>query len=570
MPTYAQAERPIAITTPLGKDVLLLNGFRGHETISQLFAFQLDLLAEATADIKFDKILGQNVTLEMRLVNEDKRYFNGIVQRFSQGGRTDADFIHYTADVVPKIWLLTKSVRSRIFQHLSIPDILKKVFAGYDVSYEITAVFKPRDYCVQYRESDFDFASRLMEEEGLYYFFKHSAGGHQMVITDNSTPTIAGQSTIIYEELQGGVREDVRVMGWEKSQELRSGEYTLWDHSFELPAKNLEAKQKTVESVTVGKVTHKFKVGVNDSLEIYDYPGGYAQRFDGTDAGGSPQPAQVQNIFDDSARTAKIRMEQETVAGLEIRGKSNCGQFTAGNKFTLTRHFNADGQYLLTRLEHDAHLGGNYRSDAVLPFRYENQFICTPSALRFRPQRLTRRPVIASIQTALVVGPAGEDVFVDRYGRVKVQFYWDREGKKDPQSSCWVRVAQIWAGKGWGSFFWPRIGHEVVVSFEEGDPDQPLIVGSVYNAENPPYFRLPAMKKFAGIKSATEHGNSQENFNGIVFVDEDGKEHMALHSERHMVINAEYDISYTTGRHHAERVPGARTQTVGRLPGSPG
>jgi type VI secretion system secreted protein VgrG len=568
MPTYGQADRPIAITTPLGKDVLLLNGFRGHETISQLFHFQLDLLAESTTDIKFDKILGQSATVEMRLVNDAQRHINGIVKRFSQGGRTDADFIHYSAELVPKVWLLTKSVRSRIFQHLSIPDILKKVFAGFDVTYEIATVFKARDYCVQYRESDFDFASRLMEEEGIYYFFKHTAGGHQLVVTDHSAPVIPGQSTVVYEELQGGVREDVRILGWEKSQELRAGECTLWDHSFELPTKNLEARQKTVESVTVGKVTHKLKAGGNENLEIYDYPGGYAQRFDGTDKGGSPQPAEIQNIFEDSTRTVKIRMEQETVAALDIRGKSNCGQFNAGHKFTLTRHFNADGQYLLTRLEHDAQLGGNYRSDAVLPFRYENQFTCIPAALRYRPQRLTRRPAIAGIQTAMVVGPAGEEVFVDRYGRVKVQFYWDREGKKDPQSSCWLRVAQIWAGKGWGGFFWPRIGHEVVVSFEEGDPDQPLIVGSVYNGDNPPPFQLPAMKNFAGIKSASVHGNARENYNGVVFVDEKGKEHLAIHSERHLVFNAEYDTSYTSGRHIGQRVPGARTTTVGRLPGT--
>ena len=567
MPTYGQADRPIAITTPLGKDVLLLNGFRGQETISQLFSFELELLAEATADIKFDKILGQTATLEMRLVNDEKRYFNGMIRRFSQGGRTDVDFIHYRAELVPKIWLLTKNVRSRIFQHLSIPDILKKVFAGFDVTYEITTTFKPRDYCVQYRESDFDFASRLMEEEGIYYFFKHTASGHQLVVTDHSTPTIPGQSsTIIYEEVAGGVREDVRVLGWEKSQELRSGEYTLWDHCFELPAKNLESKQKTVETVTVGKVTHKLNVGGSDKLEIYDYPGGYAQRFDGTDASGGPQPAQIQNIFEDSTRTAKIRMEQETVAGLDIRGKSNCGQFTAGYKFTLTRHFNADGPYLLASVEHDAHLGGNYRSDAVLPFRYENQFTCIPATLRFRPQRVTRKPVIASIQTAMVVGPAGEEIFVDRYGRVKVQFYWDREGKKDPQSSCWLRVAQIWAGKAWGGFFWPRIGHEVVVTFEEGDPDQPLIVGSVYNGANLPPFKLPDAKNYGGIKSATVHGNASDNYNGLLFLDEKGSEHLAIHSERHLVINAEYDVSYTMGRHHGEKVPAGKTLTVGRLP----
>jgi type VI secretion system secreted protein VgrG len=570
MPTYTQAERPLAITTPLGKDVLLLIGFRGHEAISQLFGFQLDLLAEAQSEVRFDRILGQNVTVELRLLNQETRYFNGLVKRFSQGARDDAHFIHFRAEVVPKPWLLTKKVRSRIFQHLSVPDILRQVLAELDVTYEFSGTYQPRDYCVQYRESDFDFASRLMEEEGIFYFFKHTDSSHPMVVTDASKqhPTVAGQSNVIYEELTGGEREDMRITVWEKTQELRSGECTLWDHCFELPGNHLEAKQRTLDSVAVGKVTHKLQVGGNDQLEIYDFPGAYAQRFDGIDHHGAPRRQDLQEIFRDKERTVKLRMEQEQALSLEIGGAGNCGQFLPGHKFTLKRHFDADGQYLLTRVEHEAQLGGNYRGDEALPFSYENRFGCIPVALPYRPQCVTREPVIAGIQTATVVGPAGEEIFCDKYGRIKVQFHWDREGKMDGDSSCWLRVAQVWAGKGWGAFFWPRIGHEVVVVFEEGDPDQPLIIGSVYNAQNMPAFRLPAAKKFGGIKSATVQGTPKKNFNGLLFVDEKGKEHLALHSERHMVINTEFDTSYTTGRHIGQRVPGARTTTVGRLPGT--
>ncbi|MBZ5592394.1 MAG: type VI secretion system tip protein VgrG [Acidobacteriia bacterium] len=567
MPKYTQADRPLAITTPLGKDSLLLTRIRGHEAVSQLFHFQLDLLAEAETQIRFDRILGQNVTVELRIANDEKRYFNGLVKRFSQGARDDASFVHFRAEVVPKLWLLTKKVRCRTFQHLSAPDILRQVFTGLDVTYELVAAnYHPRDYCVQYRESDFDFASRLMEEEGIYYFFKHTDGNHQMVVTDASSPVVAGQSTVIYEEAVGGVRPEMRVTAWDKTQELRSGEYTLRDHCFELPASHLEAKQKTVDSVTVGKVTHKLNVGGNDQLEIYDYPGGYAQRFDGIDRGGAPKQQDLKHIFADRDRTIRIRMEEEQAASLDIRGASDCGNFTAGHKFTLQRHFDANGAYFLTGVEHHAHLSG-YRSDETPEFSYENQFTCIPAALRYRPQRVTPRPQIAGIQTATVVGPAGEEIFCDRYGRVKVQFHWDREGKKNADSSCWVRVSQVWAGKGWGAFFWPRIGHEVVVTFEEGDPDQPLIIGSVYNAENMPPFRLPGAKKYGGFKSSSVHG-AKQNFNGIMFVDEKGKEHLSIHSERFLVMNAEFDRSYTTGRHQAERVPGARTLTVGRLPGT--
>lgn len=565
MPTYTQADRPLKITTPLGKDVLLLTGFRGHEATSRLFSFQVDLLAEAQREIRFDRILGQNVTAELVLPGEDKRYFNGIVKRFSQDARDDT-FLHFHAELVPKFWLLTKKVRSRIFQHLSVPDILRKVLSGLDFTYEISGTYYERDYCVQYRESDFDFASRLMEEEGIYYFFKHADGSHQMVVTDNASPTVPVQPNVIYEEVYHGVVPEMRVRSWEKIQELRSGEYTLWDHCFELPGKHLEASQKTLESVTAGKVTHKLSVGGNDQLEIYEYPGGYAQRFDGVDRSGAPRPQDLKRIYEDRDRTVKVRMEQEAVAALEIRGASDCGHFAPGHKFTLQRHFDANGPYVLTGIEHDAHLSG-YRSEEPPEFHYENHFTCIPGALRYRPQRLTSKPVIAGIQTATVVGPEGEEIFCDKYGRVKVQFHWDREGKKDANSSCWVRVSQLWAGKNWGAFFWPRIGHEVVVTFEDGDPDQPLIIGSVYNAENMPAFALPALKELGGIKSASVRGTAGQNFNGILMYDEKGHEHIAIHSERHLELHIELDQRTHSGRHKGERVSGASVLTVGRMPG---
>ena len=571
MPDYTQAERPLSITTPLGKDILLITRLRGQESISRLFNFQLDLLAEVASDIRFDKILGQTVTVEMHLLDGKKRYFNGLVTRFSQGAREER-FIRYRAEIVPKIWLLSKKVRSRIFQHLTVPEIIHQVLTGFDVSHAIQGTYYQRDYCVQYRESDFDFISRLMEEEGIYYFFNHSNDTHQMKVTDipNQHPSVAGQTNVICDEVSGGEREDMRITAWEKTQELRSGEYTLWDHSFELPGKNLQVKEKTIESVAVGKVTHKLNIGGNDQLEIYDYPGGYAQRFDGIDPNGGTRPQDLKDVFRDSERTTRIRMEQEEVQTLALEGKSNCGNFNAGYKFNLERHFNGDGPYLLTRVEHDARMEGNYQTGEFDKFDYQNNFSCVPFALSYRPQRVTPRPVISGNQTATVVGPQGEELFTDKYGRVKVQFHWDREGKKDASSSCWIRVAQIWAGKGWGAFFWPRIGHEVVVIFEEGDPDQPIIVGSVYNAENMPWFELPKCNMFDGIKSSSVRGQAGKNYNALIFVDKKDQEHLSVHSERHMVFNAEFDKTFRVGRHQGEKVPGARTLTVGRLPGGGG
>ncbi len=568
MPSYKQADRPIKITTPLGEDILLITGLSGHEEISHLFDFKVTLVADTANEVQFDKIIGQGVTVEMRLLDNTKRYFNGIVTRFSQASR-DQNFTHFKAEFVPKLWLLSKKVRSRIFQQLSIPDILKQVLTGLDVSYDLTGTYYPRDYCVQYRESDFDFVSRLMEEEGIYYFFKHSDGSHQMMVSDNITkhPVVPGQSSCIYEEASGDVSTDMRVLAWEKTQELRAGECTLWDHYFELPGNHLEAKEKTIGAVTVGKVTHKLNVA-NDQLELYDYPGCYAQRFDGVDPSGGDRPSDIQHIFEDRVRTVRLRMEQEEVRGLRIDGRSDCGQFLPGHKFTLERHFDADGSYLLTRVEHEAS-DSAYLSDQhdTGVFSYKNRFTCIPEALRYRPQRVTPRPKIAGMQTATVVGPSGEEIFVDKYGRIKVQFHWDREGKLDANSSCWLRVAQVWAGKGWGAFFWPRIGHEVVVIFEEGDPDQPLIIGSVYNAANMPPFKLPLRKKLGGIKSCTVGGTPSEEFNGVIFFDEQGHEHLAIHSERNLSMHAEFDKRFHSGRHKGERVPGFSVTTVGRIPG---
>jgi type VI secretion system secreted protein VgrG len=565
MPGYSQEDRPLILTTPLGKDVLLVISFRGHESISQLFDFEIDMHAERGTKIPFDQILGQTVTLEMRLMNGDKRYFNALVKEFTQG-RRDERFVSYRASLTPKLWLLTKKVRSRIFQHVTVPDILNAVLTGMDVTYALSATYFPRDYCVQYGESDFHFVSRLMEEEGIYYFFKHSDGSHQMVVTDlpSKHPTVPGQSRVIYEEVIGEDRTDMRVTGWEKTQTIRAGEFTAWDYCFELPDKNLEAIEKTIPTVTVGQVTHKLHVGGNDQLEIYQYPGGYAQRFDGINKGGAPQPQDLSNIFPDRARTVRIRMEQEEVQSIHIQGTSDCGQFTAGHEFTLDGHFDADDKYLLTRVEHAA-TQEHYRSQDTEPFTYENHFSCIPDGLSYRPQQTLQKPVIAGLQTAVVTGPPGEEIFVDKYGRVKVQFHWDREGKKNADSSCWLRVAQVWAGNSWGAFFWPRIGHEVVVIFEEGDPDKPLIVGSVYNHDNMPWFKLPKNKQLAGFKSASVSGTANHNYNGIVFNDEKGMEHLSIHSEHNLSLNSEKDKMIHAGASKGERVGVASIFTVGKI-----
>jgi type VI secretion system secreted protein VgrG len=546
MPNYTQANRAMKVTTPLGPDTLLVVGLTGHEGLSQLFSFQLDLLAENTKDIAFDKLLGQPVSVSLAMPGGKTRTFNGICSRFSQGGR-DNTFTAYRLEMVPALWLLTRRAQSRIFQQLSVPDILKKVLTGLDVSWEIQGTFQPRDYCVQYRETDFNFASRLMEEEGIYYFFKHE-GGHKLVVanTPQSHPDLSQGAKLIYDELTGGKRPEDRIFSWEKVQELRPGKVTLWDHCFEKPHKHLEAEKTIQDSVAAGKVTHKQALGPNAPLEIYDFPGEYAQRFDGVSRGGGEQPAEIEKIFDDNKRTVGIRMQQETVPGLVIHGSSTCRHLVAGHKFTLERHWSADGPYVLTGVQHSATTSLDYRSDGQAEFWYQNSFTCIPFAQPYRPQRTTPKPFVQGTQTAVVVGPSGEEIFTDKYGRVKVQFHWDRQGKNNQESSCWVRVGQPWAGKRWGAFFWPRIGQEVIVDFLEGDPDQPIIVGSVYNADQmPPYLgkgpdsKHPDDNKLTGVKSNTTKGG--KGFNEWRFDDTKDKEQIFIHAERDTDTRVKHD-----------------------------
>jgi type VI secretion system secreted protein VgrG len=559
------------VKTPLGDDVMLLVGFSGQEGISQLFHYRLDLLVEHTKKgekpvpraIAIDDLLGKSITIEMLLPGDQKRYFNGICNRIGQGEMNET-FTTYYMEVVPKLWLLTRTARCRIFQppESSVPQILKKVLKGIDIEDKIQGTFHPRDYCVQYRETDFNFLCRTMEEEGIYYYFTHDDGNHKLVLANTPAghPDLPGDSEIQYEDVAAGTREDDRIYDWSKQQELRSGKYTLWDYCFEKPDSHLDASTEIQANVDVGEETHKLKVGDNGQMEIYDYPGEYAQRFDGIDKGGGEKPADIEKIFEDNARTTGIRMQQEAVGSLLIQGASNVRHLVAGHKFTLTEHINANGEYVLTGVSHSARAADYLSSDGE--FSYSNTFTCIPSGLPYRPQRNTPKPVVPGTHTAVVVGPAGEEIFTDKYSRVKVQFHWDREGKKDAGSSCWVRVATLWAGTQWGMIHIPRIGQEVVVDFLEGDPDQPIIVGSVYNAAHMPPYGLPDNKTQSGIKTRSSLGGSPDNFNEIRFEDKKGSEQLFIHAEKNQDIEVENDETHWVGHDRTKTIDHDETTLV--------
>ena len=551
---FLEANRYLYLTTPLGDDKLLLRSFEGDEALSRLFSFELEMEAENTTTVDFDKLIGQKVSFGVQGADPSltPRHFHGIVVEMVQEAR-GTHLTSYSMTVAPEIWKLSCKYRSRIFQHTKIPDLLKQLFTGFDAAYEIQGTFEEREYIVQYQESDLDFASRLMEEEGIYYFFKFTKGAHKLVLANmpQSHLDLPGGAQIIFEAVEGGERDDERITSWTKEQHWGSGKYTLWDHHFQLPHKKLDAEQIVMDSVQAGKVTHKLKLGGNEEMEVYENPGRYAQRFDGIDRAGGEKAADLQKIFEDNKRTTGIRMQQEETPTILIHGESNHWQLTPGYKFTLQRHFNADGPYVVTSVSHEAGEGG-FHSGEEEQEHYSNSFDCIPYALKFTPPCITERPIVSGPQSALVVGPPGEEIFTDKYGRVKVQFHWDREGQNNADSSCWLRVSTSWAGQKWGSIHIPRIGQEVIVSFLEGDPDRPLVIGSVYNADMMPPYDLPGNKTQSGIKSRSSKGAGSANYNEIMFEDLKGSELIRTHAEKDQLVEVENDR--TVKVHHDESI----------------
>lgn len=510
---YTQMGRLLNINTPLGEDVLLLISFTGVEQISGLFSFDLEMSSTSDA-IDPTQIVGSNVSIAMRLVDDTFRYFNGFVSRFLYIGSDDR-IHHYRARIVPWLWFLTRTTDCRIFQSKTVPQIVEQVFTDlgftdFDDS-GITGSHPALDYCVQYRETDFNFISRLLEQEGIYYFFRHENGKHTLVMADqNDAFQDCPENNVEFTQ----EADFNHIIAWEHCYEFRSGRYSQTDYNFETPSMNLLTSENTV-----------LKLNGVSQFDLYDFPGAYGKKSDG-DA------------------LAKVRMEEDEASYDTVVGLSRCRTFYAGGKFTLTKH--ASNQevgktYVVATVEHRAKLAGAYTTGATGGGQvgYQNSFTCIPATATYRPRRTTPKPVVKGVQTAVVVGPAGEEIYTDKYGRVKVQFFWDREGNMDEKSSCWLRVSQTWAGNGWGSMFIPRIGHEVIIDFIEGDPDRPLITGRVYNAEAMPPYPLPDHGTMSTVKSYSSKGGG--GFNEIRFEDKKGDEQVFIHGEKNQDIRIKND-----------------------------
>jgi type VI secretion system secreted protein VgrG len=532
---HAQEGRLISLTTPLGEDVLLLAGFSGHEAISRLFSFHLDLLTEQ-GPIDFTQIIGKNVTISVAQPDNTQRYFNGMVSHFAQSG-SDTNFIHYQMEVVPWTWMLTRYADCKIFHNKKVGDILEQVFQdrGFqDYNLSLNGGYSPLEYCVQYRETDFNFISRLMEQNGIFYFFQHEKGKHTMVIADSSSihEPCPGQESAGYNLMGGGLETDDVVNTWNIEQELRTGKYTLTDYNFKTPSASLLATESTI-----------YSVGGNASFEIFDYPGEYTTRGDGS-------------------AFAKLRMQEDEAGHLVAHGSSVCRAFTSGYKFDLVDHYqdSMNASYVLTEIQHIASVGETYSGSGGGNDNYSNHFTCIPETVPFRPARLTPKPFVQGPQTAVVVGKSsdvgdgddggggdGEEIWVDKYGRVIVLFPWDRAGK----CSCRVRVSQDWAGQGWGAITIPRVGQEVIVSFLEGDPDRPIITGRVYNADQTVPYPLPDNQTRSTFKTRSTKYGGTDNYNELRFEDKKGDEQIFLRGEKDFDTRLKNDIREWVGNNRS-------------------
>ena len=539
-----QEHRFLAIGTALGPDKLMISRFSMTEHAGRLFKIEAELASEDFA-IKFDDIVGTNATIRLTTPKGGTRYFNGCVGRFVQA-ETHGRHASYRATLVPWLWFLTRTADCRIFQKKKVPDILEEVFKAQgfnDYKLSLTGTYREWEYCVQYRETDFNFVSRLMEQEGIYYYFTHEDGKHTVVLADSPSAhsPFEGYETLIYRPPTARQEEHAEtVTDWVLEQEVEPGTCVLADFDF----KNPQAPVVTNANISRQHAASTF--------EIYDYPGDFERR-------------------DEGEAYAKRRIEELQALHEIVHAQTTVRGIGPGYKFTLKGHPRDDQNrdYLVTTAAYHAEVSGyESQAGAAKGDFFTCNFSALPAASPFRSPRITPKPLIQGPQTAMVVGKQGEEIDTDEFGRVKVQFHWDRYGKADENSSCWVRVSQAWAGKSWGAIYTPRIGQEVIVEFLEGDPDRPIITGRVYNADTKVPYALPANKTMSTLKSNSSKGG--KGFNEIRFEDKKGDEQIFIHGEKNVDIRIKNDTYEWIGndRHliitndQVEKVQNNREETV--------
>ncbi len=499
---------PMTLTTAVGTD-LLFKAMDATEELGRLFEFKVEAQAEIGTTIDPVTLLGKPACVALQIPGDKTRHFHGLVCAMETGGTVGRDFL-YRLFLRPWLWQLTRRTDTRVFQEMTVVEILEQVFKPFQPNhvFEVTGAFPKYDYCVQYRESDFDFVSRLMEQEGIYYYFRHTAGEHKMVIVNapNAHRAYPSFEAFEFREKVDGQIDLEPITQWHAHQEIQSGQVVLRDYDFTKPQTKIEGK--TTSTLT----------GASATLEVYDFPGRHAYAE-------TAEPAEI-------SRYSKLRMEELQARYERVHGYGSIRGLVCGHRFKLLDHPPQDpGQeYVVVSTHIVMHYSG-YEAGADRTDLHCH-FTAIPAKVTFRSACITQRPIVSGLHTAIVVGPAGEEIHTDLHGRVKVQFHWDRHGLKNDTSSCWVRVSSPWGGKGWGGLSLPRIGQEVVVDFLGGDPDKPLITGRVYNGDQTPPYKLPDNKTVSTNKSRSSKAAGADNFNELRFQDLKGSEYVWFQAEK--------------------------------------
>lgn len=530
-PVLDQSKRIAKLHAPFPETQVGVHRFVGNEGLSDLFEFEVEVYSTLDA-IDFDQALGTNVSVELKSF-DGKRVFDGILVAARWLGKREA-FYHYRLVLKPWYWLLTRTTDCRLFHDKSVPDICEEVFGEYGFAKfekRLSESYPPLEYCVQYRETDFAFTSRLMEKFGIYYYFEHDVKSHRLIMADSksSHSPPPGGGTLPYIALGSPDRHaKEHVYRWEHGRSFNTGKVAYNDYDFEKPQADLLAEAE-------GQARY-----AESKLEIYDYPGKYVEQGKGE-------------------RFAKVWLQAEQARDHRRVGTGDAASVFPGALVTLSGHPSGaqNIEYLVTRANH-AYEGERFRTGAGDPAAepYEGSYEFLPSSTPFRAPLVTPKPVIAGAQTAEVVGEG--EIDVDKYGRILVKFHWDR----DEKDSCRIRVGQVWSGKSWGGIYWPRVGQEVIVQFLEGDPDRPMVVGTVYNGDHDTPYDLPSKKTIAGVKSDSTEGGG--GFNEFTFEDKKGQEEVYLHAERDFRIKVKRDERREVDRDVTRRVTRDVTDTVGR------
>ncbi|MCY2938243.1 MAG: type VI secretion system tip protein TssI/VgrG [Planctomycetota bacterium] len=548
MVLFSQENAPLRVFTPLPEHTVLATRLTGWERLGDSFEFTLDLVAERGVAVALDQLLGQEVRAEVRLVDDSLRHYHGIVWKASEID-TDDQFEHYEVVLKPRLARLGLVKRSRIFQNQTALDIIRQLLepvggADFEVHYPVPN----RTYCTQYHETDLEFFLRLCGEEGISHYWHHgeprvqpqkrgaeqpppssdqAVHDHRLVLTDNTTLSHS-VGRIEYDQTVGRSTQRPVIRSWRLDQAMAPTTCDIHGNHFQLFGQQLGTRAHGPSTIEAGKL--HLKPGnaqgswSEDALSASRY-------FDGINPSGAADGQALSQIHEAQERRARILATGAAAGSVRAQGMGDCCQVMPGHAFHLTHHHRQEGHWLAVAVEHTVTVEGKYWAGESAGLRLEARIEAAPLALAQVPWPLKAKPKVSGVETAIVTGPRGQETFVDPYGRVKVRFWFSHASLSDAGSSCWVRVAQIWAGKSYGAAFWPRVGHEVVVSFEGGDPDKPVITGSVYNATNMPPFDLPENVFVSGFKTLSEGGNIAENFHLLLLSDERGAEVVHIHAE---------------------------------------